>query len=340
MAPERALLLCALGGEIVAYTGNEVFAMAISILDELSDSGTIVDSQIKEYKYRAPYLLDLWQHEMVAHGDLYKTFELSCIRKKNLLGDVIQMGKIIENNGESQAYSGIGANCFYLEVDGDCALAFTENGAALSGKYSFNGGAETDFTGSFSIAVPAGTTSFLPIRGILSPASQTNTIAMTISGTYYFRHNNRALSPYKFSAADKVPDFKPWYKVDMPSDFKSKSQIISEYPSWQYQEGSPSVKWEGANELYVMFSYEGLIRIKYVPVPAKITTLTQTLEIDEITAASGAYYLAEHFALADQNSELAQRCKEKYRELKVDSMIKKPLQPSEIKDVYGVADIK
>lgn len=320
------------------YTGTEIFSQAIAILDELSDSGTIVESQIKEYKHRAPYLLDLWQREMIKNGDLFKTFELSCFRKKNLLGDTSQLGIIIENNAEPQSYSASGAYCFYIEVDGDCTLTFTEDGTPLSGKYSFNGGAETAFTGTVNITVPAGTTSFLPIRGIL--AASGGTVTMTISGTYYFKHNNRALSPYKFATADKVPDFKPWYKVQMPSDFKSRSQIISEYPSWQYQEGSSSVKWEGANELYVMFSYEGIIRIKYIPVPTKITDLSQTIEVDDITATSGAYYLAEHFAMADMNDELARRCKEKFRELKIDSMVKTPLQPAEIKDVYSITAIK
>lgn len=320
------------------YTGTEIFSQAIAILDELSDSGTIVESQIKEYKHRAPYLLDLWQREMIKNGDLFKTFELSCFRKKNLLGDTSQLGIIIENNAEPQSYSASGAYCFYIEVDGDCTLTFTEDGTPLSGKYSFNGGAETAFTGTVNITVPAGTTSFLPIRGIL--AASGGTVTMTISGTYYFKHNNRALSPYKFATADKVPDFKPWYKVQMPSDFKSRSQIISEYPSWQYQEGSSSVKWEGANELYVMFSYDGIIRIKYIPVPTKITDLSQTIEVDDITATSGAYYLAEHFAMADMNDELARRCKEKFRELKIDSMVKTPLQPAEIKDVYSITAIK
>lgn len=322
----------------MAYTGTEIFNAAIAILDELSDSGTIVDSQINEYKYRAPYLLDLFQHEMAKNGDFFKTFEMSCTRKKNLLTDVSQMGLIVENNGEAQTYNGIGANCFYLEVDGDCTVTMQENGVDLSGTYSFNGGEETAFTGSINITVPAGTTSFLPIRGILTASG--GNVTMTISGDYYFKHNNRALSPYKFNSALKVPDFKPWIKVTMPDDFKSRSQIISETPNWQYSEGTPSVKWEGANELYVMFSYEGLIRIKYVPVPTKITDLTQTLEIDEISATSGAYYLAEHFAMADQNSELAARCKEKYRELKIDAMIRQPLQPSEIKDLYGISQIK
>lgn len=322
----------------MAYTGKELYDAAITIIDELSDTGTVDENKTKEYLGRAPRLLDLWQHEMAKSGDLHKTFELSCFRKKNLLTDVTQMGLIVENNGESQAYSGVGAYCFYLEVDGDCTITLQENGADLSGTYSFNGGEETAFDGSINITVPEGTTSFLPIRGIL--AASGGNVTMAISGSYYFRHNNRALSPYKFATADKVPDFKPWTKVTMPADFKSRSQIISETPNWQYSEGTPSVKWEGSNEMYVMFSYEGLIRIKYIPVPTKITDLSQTLEVDEITSASAAYYLAEHFAMADQNSELAGRCKEKYRELKIDSMIKQPLQPAEIKDLYGISQIK
>lgn len=322
----------------MAYTGTEIFNQSIAILDELSDTGTIIDSQIKDYKYRAPYLLDLWQHEMARNGDLFKTFELSCYRKSNLLGDIAQMGIIKENNAESQAYTVTGAHCFYLEVDGDCTITFTEGGAALAGFYSFNGGTATAHTGTIAITVPAGTTSFLPVKGTLAAAG--GAVTMTISGSYYFRHNNRALSPYKYSAATKVPDFKPWYKITMPTDFKSRSQIISEYPNWQYQEGSSSIKWEGANELYVLFSYEGLIRIKYIPVPTKVTALTQTLEVDDVCATSGAYYLAEHFAMADQNSELAARCKEKFRELKIDSMVKTPLQPSEIKDIYSIGSIK
>ena len=322
----------------MAYTGTELFSRAIAILDELSDTGAVVTADVAEYQYRAPYLLDLWQHEMIKSGDAFKTFELDCFRKKNLLGDLSQMGIAIENNAQSQAYSATGAYCFYLEVDGDCVITFTENGAVLAGSYSFNGGANTAFTGTITITVPAGTTTFLPIKGILTAAG--GNVTMTITGSYYFRHTNRALSPYKFATADKVPDFKPWVKVTMPTDFKSRSQIITEFPSWQYQEGSSSIKWEGANELYVLFSYEGLIRIKYVPVPTKITALTQTLEVDEITASSGAYYLAEHFAMADQNTELADLCRKKFKELKLESMIKQPLQPAEIKDFYSISDIK
>lgn len=48
----------------VPYTGTEIFNISIAIIDELSDTGTVSDSQIAEYKNRAPYLLDMWQREI------------------------------------------------------------------------------------------------------------------------------------------------------------------------------------------------------------------------------------------------------------------------------------
>jgi hypothetical protein len=317
----------------MSYTGQEIFEQAVVIIDELSDTGTVNDSQVKEYKYKAPRLLDMWQHEIIKHGDRYKTFEISCFRKRNLLGDLNQYGIIIENNGETQSYSASGVNCFYVEVDGDCTITITEDGTPVSGTYIFNNGEATAFTGDIAITVPAGTTSFLPCKGIITTSG--GNVTMTLSGDYYFRHSNRALSPYKYATAAKVPDFKPWYKVEMPSDFKNRSQVVNEYPNWQYEEDSFR-KWENNNELYVNFAYEGIIRVNYIPVPVKITSLTQTLEVDEITAISGAYYLAEHFAMADQNDELAARCRQKYAELKAESAQKSALSPQQIVDVYSI----
>lgn len=313
-------------------TARNIFNKAITIIDELSDSGTVNDTLVKEYKNRAPYLIDMFQKEVLKNGNFFKTFEMSFFRKKNLLGDLSQYGIIVENNGTTDSYSAVGANCFYLETDGDCTVSFTENGSPISGKYIFNNGIETEFNGSFDITVPQGTTSFLPIRGILQASG--GNVTMSISGTYYFKHNNRALSPYKFATADKVPDFKAWAKIDKPADFKSRVQVVSEYSPWQYEEGN-SHKWEGDN-LYVMFSYEGIIRMRYIPVPTEITSLDQTLEIDDITAQAGAYYLAEHFATSDMMDELAVMCKNKYRELKQQAMFAAPLSNSEIIDVYAI----
>ena len=320
----------------MAYTGREIFERAMAVMDEISETGTLNPDDVAEYEAKAPLLLDIWSRRMAKTAGVKKSFELSCFRKKNLLGDLNHISKIIENNGTADEYSGIGANCFYLEIDGDCTVTFKENGGSLSGKYSFNGGEETDFTDTINITVPEGTTSFLPLKGILSPSSQTSTITMSISGNFYFRHNNRALSPYKFDSALKVPDFKPYYKVEMPDDFISRSQIITEFPQWQYQEGNSSVKWENDKELYVMFSYEGIVRINYVSLPAKITSLDQTIEYPENVAMSAVPYLVKHFARADMNDEIAGDAKEEFAQMYVDATVQEALTPTEILDVYGI----
>lgn len=318
------------------YTGQEIFERSMAVMDEISETGTLNPDDVAEYEAKAPLLLDIWSKRMAKTAGVKKSFEISCFRKKNLLGDLNHISKIIENNGTTDEYSGIGANCFYLEVDGDCTVAFKENGGSLSGKYSFNGGEETDFTDTINITVPSGTTSFLTLKGILSPSSQLSTITMAISGNFYFKHNNRALSPYKYASALKVPDFKPYYRVEMPDDFISRSQIISETPQWQYNEGSTSVKWENDKELYVMFSYEGIVRINYVSLPAKITSLSQTIEYPENVAMSAVPYLVKHFARADMNDEIAKDAKEEFAQMYVDATVQEALTPTEILDVYGM----
>jgi len=322
----------------MAYTGRELFERSMAVMDEISENGTLNPDDVAEYEAKAPLLLDIWSRRMAKTAGTKKSFEISCVRKKNLLGDTTVFSKIVENNCEIQDYSAKGANCFYIEVDGDCTITFAEDGQPLCGQYSFNGGEETAFTGTINITVPDGTTSFLPVKGILTPASQTSIITMTISGTYYFRHTNRALSPYKYPSALKVPDFKPYYKIELPEDFISRSQIIAEFPRAQYQEGNEAIKWENDRELYVRFDYDGIIRINYVSLPTKITTLDQEIEFPENIAMSAVPYLVKHFARADMNSEMAADAKEEFAQMFVDSVKQEPLTPTEIIDVYFGGD--
>lgn len=65
----------------------------------------------------------------------------------------------------------------------------------------------------------------------------------------------------------------------------------------------------------------------------KITSLTQELQISDENCPSGSYYLAHHYAIADQNDSLANTCLSKYRELKRESFKPSPSVP--ITDVYG-----
>lgn len=75
-------------------------------------------------------------------------------------------------------------------------------------------------------------------------------------------------------------------------------------------------------------------QVENIPVLEKITSLTQTLQVSDAGCSSGAYYLALHFALSDQNSELAAYCRLKYDQLK--SILRRPRPGAAITDVYGV----
>ena len=314
----------------MSTTAQQIHNRAIAIMDELSSTGTIDADATKDYGYRAPYLLDMWQKEMVKNGDYFASYEKSCFRKANLLGDLVSFDAI-ENIGTAQVYTGKAANCFYIEVDGDCEITLQEDGVDITGSYSFNDGTATAFTTTISVTMPADSTSFVSLRGTFTA---TGTVTMSVNGSYYFRHCNRALSVYKYSASTLVPDFKPWYKLTMPDAFKSRTQVIEEYPKWQY-DVNPITKWENNNELYVSFGYTGIVRVNYIPVPTEITALAQTLEVDDITAQSGAFYLAEHYALADQNEDLATVFRNKFQSLKFESMGKIPFSNEQIIDVYG-----
>ena len=315
------------------YTAQKINNMAIALIDEISDTGTIDANKTKEYSARAPYLLDMWQKEMAKSGDFFKTFELSCFRKINLLGDLDSF-TAVEHKDTDLTYEADGANCFYFGVDSaaDVYIEQLSNGSwvSVSGTYiDEQNKVPTAFTG--LISANTSTASFNYYKGIITA---TGKVRIRFSGNYYYRQNCRALCPYKFISASKVPDFKAWYKIDLPADFKSRTQVVNEYTMWQYEQDTQA-KWEG-KEFYIQFGYEGIIRIKYIPIPVEITSLTQTLEVDDITAMSGAYYLAEHFALADQNDEIARVCRSKFKELKVDSFMKTPLSNTEIVDVYGI----
>jgi hypothetical protein len=193
------------------YTVKEVFNQAIAILDEMSDTGTIVDSQIKEYKYRAPYLLDLWQHE---------------------IGDSLQ-----------------------------------------------------------------------------------------------------SIEEYKNEDAD---DNNKWILCSLPIDLKRIREIM--FVDSDSNISSIPYKKFGVEDIYLYFPDLGTARMLYVPIPVKITALTQTLAVNDSIATSGAYYLAEQFALADQNAELAQRCREKFNKLQ--KQIPQPFNAAGIIDVYGISAIK
>lgn len=307
----------------MAYTAQEIFEMAITIIDELSSTGAISDAYTKEYKFRAPRLLDAWQK---TEPDLNNTIEFSRKPIKNLLGTRLSVEEHIDNDKNYETSETAKAFFFKVNDQADIYIEQYVSGSWVnaSGYYSQDDGEETEFVGLIPISELTNPTQ---VKGRLTSDGEKTRIRF--SGDYYYLFYNFALYKAAFPSCGKVPDYGEYVKIDMPSNFDSITQIITEYPKAGLYH-----KWENNNELYVNYDFDGVLKITYRPNPTKITSLSQTLELSESSCISGAYYLARHFAVSDMNTELAAECDREYQRVRNANKIHRPLQATKIRDVY------
>lgn len=306
------------------FTAQNIFDMAMDLMDERLSTGEIDENSTEIYAKRAPGILTMWQNEAADGGDLYKTLEIDRRPIQNMFGfngglDVVE----VSGADVSKECLG-GAKAYSFEVNGGCTVYIE------------------DFTGGWNalatIVVPDTVVSFTNYKGTVTPTSGANKSRIRFSGDYYYLATNYALYSSPFRDAAAVPKYGAWVKYEMPSDFKSVDTIVDEYPRGNYSHDT-AFKWEGRRDLYVSYNYTGKIRIVYKPVPAPITDLSQTLEVDEIMSMSGAYFLAAHLALTD-DPNIASFFNERYMETIRSAPKRRKAQYTDIIDAYGTGCIQ
>lgn len=300
-------------------TAQQIFERACDFMDKRNPNGVIDPTKTARYKARTPNILTQWQNEMSRNGDLYSTFEISNTPVANLLGLTTGFD-IKEFIGTDLTFEGQGqARAYYFEVDAPGTIYIE------------------DYTNQWNvlatITVPDSVKSFTPYKGTVIPTSGSTKARIRASGTYYYRIVNRALYAIPFQQ-DRIPDYRPWVKHQMPDDFKSVDQIIDEFPDRQYAKDT-TYKWEGRKDLYINYYYVGNVRVIYKPVPIPITDLTQVLQIDDITADTAAYFLAAHLFLVEDPAS-ASFFNGRFLELKVEASMKQPASIQDIVDVYSM----
>ncbi len=77
-----------------------------------------------------------------------------------------------------------------------------------------------------------------------------------------------------------------------------------------------------------------MVPIENITEPIPITSFTQTLQESDIGCTAGVYFLANHFAQSDQNTDLANFCDQMFNSIKKSAH--KPIQSEDITDVYGI----
>jgi hypothetical protein len=299
----------------MSTTANQVFEWVMAIADELSPTGTVNPSDTNDYKFRTPAILNSLQSELIKPGDIYSTHEVSHKPATTIVG----LFDVLEYEGVELTREGAGqAKAYYLEADGEGTI-YVE-----------------DYTGTWNtlatITVPNTVTDFTAYSGVLTPTSGSTATRFRFTGTYRYLVKNFALFSAPFQLA-RIPIYRPYFKATMPTDFKSVDQIVNEEAD-QYNI-SATYKWEGKNELYIPWEFAGNIRIVYRPVPSLVSAITDTLQVDDVTARTLMVYGLGMELYKDENADLYNHFLSKYEKLKSQAMKAPPATEQTIVNVYG-----
>lgn len=117
--------------------------------------------------------------------------------------------------------------------------------------------------------------------------------------------------------------------VEMPDDFFSASDVIDTQSNGNYIH-TPFYKFEGS-KLYISNDYRGTLRIRYKPCPDPLTSLDDTLILDDNTAKTALVYYITAMLLLEENAEKANLYLQMYEEQRIK---RKPASFEPIYDVY------
>jgi hypothetical protein len=302
----------------MSVTAQEVLDIVYALGDEL-DETTGNPDDTEDLQVRTPGILTALQAELIKNGDVFTPYEISHKPTVNMLGYTSGFD-YVEFTGEDKIYEVSGnVRAYYFEVSDD-ATVYVE-----------------DYTGSWNVlaTINAAPTvgGYTAYKGVVTPTAGASKSRLRFSGTYRYVFTNYAMFSVRFASSGDVPTYRPWVKYPMPSDFKSVDQIIEEYPQRQYTKSS-NYKWEGRADLYVNYYFEGNIRIIYRPIPAKITALTDVLQVDDVTARSVLPWgLGMELYKTDETKFAYFR--DRYMGMKALSMEKPPVTEQPITDLYG-----
>ena len=302
----------------LSVTANDVFMITLALSGDLDDNSQPDD--VTDLEVRTPGILTALQAEHLKTGDIYSSFEIANKPVANMLGfssghDYIEfLGDDItkETSGSVKAY--------YFEVSDD-AVVYVE-----------------DFTNTWNILATIVCTpttgGYTPYKAKVTPTTGATKSRLRFSGINRYVFTNYAMFSASFASDTEVPVYRPWVEKQMPLDFKSVDQITEEYPQRQYTKGS-NFKWEGRNKLYINYFYEGNIRIVYRPVPLPVLTMSDVLQVDDVTARSVLPWGLAMELYKNDETKFAY-FERRYREMKALSMTKQPASEIQILDVYGV----
>lgn len=297
-------------------TVNDIFNRTMDLIDERTKDGSLNESKVAVYKARTPGLLNILQNELVKNGEMYKTVEFNRIPVYPIIGQQEYMEHrtedvIIDSNKP--------ANAYYFESQGPATIYIEEF---------------TDIWNTLQVINIASDKDTLePYKGLINSSYNASKTRIRFTGDFRYVFTNVALFEDKFSDVKRVPDYRPYVKLEMPEDFKHLTQMIEEtFPSGYTKQ--VDYYWEDKNLLYVSYDFRGNIRLKYKPVPKTLTALTEEIQIDDVIAMATLPYGLSALLMVNENTDLASFHQQKYDEGKIDAIGGQVADESEVTDFY------
>jgi len=301
---------------------QDIMNKVLAMIDNYTDDGVVVsEAENIDIEKKVILFTDMAQKEMWKYSKNTKQIEITNKQPENRLG-LLSNFDLVDFEGETQYYpneAGVdNVQGYSIQVTGDCTITYQERVA----------GTWTDLV----VLTPTSISTLTTYKGVLSVSNTTNPVRLKIDGTTHFLHQNRALWKFLYQA-DKVPTYEPWVRYILPDDFNAVDMVVEEFAVRQYAP-SNNYKLENFNEFYFNFYFEGSIRITYKPVPATITALSDTVQIDEVLAQNVVYDICSKIGFYE-NPDLVNWAEGRRLESKQEAATDEPLSAEIIVDYYG-----
>jgi hypothetical protein len=279
---------------------GEVKKKSLSLMAEFSIDGVEISAaENADYLNRMNRFADIAQKEVSQVKKINAVFQISQNPIKSQLG-LLQGFDVKQHLTSDIIDEYVGTKSYYFEVDNVATVYIEEltiNGWVIL--ETINNTVKKQFTA---------------YKGLISASSPANKIRIRYSGSYPYNIRHRAMYEYSFPTASDVPDYRPYVKYQIPTDFAELQKVVETSDPRVYRE-MIDYYWEGRTTFVVNYYYHGSFDIHYYRYPTTITKETaDTYELEVDTQAQEAipFFIASR-CLMDENPTLAIQLMNEYQ---------------------------
>jgi len=295
-------------------TGQNIFDIAMDMADERLANGSIDADSTAEYSARAIGIISSLQAELLEVGNVYNTFNYSKRFIEPIYG-------LLENDSHDDAdivFNAVGvAKAYTFEVDGE-GTVYIE-----------------DLVGSTwniveTITVANTVKTMTRFYGLVTPTVGSTQSRIRFSGNFYYNLANVGLYSQAFPNITKIPEYTEWIEVELPNDFRSQEQLVEDPYTFD-----DFVYFGGKNQMFVKYNYDGDIKLLYNAIPDDLTSLSDSLVLDDQIAKTLLVMGLVARLLATDDPDISNYYQGLYEEGFFKLKKKKPAKRVRVKDLYA-----